>query len=323
MRLVTVRTALRIRLVSRCGVSGRCVILALGIAVLLAGCGGGAGGHVSAPRPHRTLRTREQAYVAEAVRAVRSLPGCRFLGTSDFGGARIVTVAPDRALRSELAVLRKPAVSADSLPRSIVGWGHRKQYGRFIRVAATIDGTAFYIIPTASPYRSPRAAPRCVGTLVARVRAEARRIPASIRAQTLVLAAREAVTDRDVLRRETGEGVCLSESGSLGGGACGATASDIRDWGLVVGLGRMAGLVPNGVAKVTVHLPASGKPPIPPTSRSGYHPASTSTFSVVDNLFTTNIANVAQVHGASITWLSANGKVIKTVPAQVDGVDTT
>jgi hypothetical protein len=43
---------------------------------------------------------------------------------------------------------------------------------------------------------------------------------------------------------------------------------------------------------------------------------------VVDNGFMTNIANVGEIRGATITWRSSNGKLIKTVPAQVDGVDT-
>lgn len=183
---------------------------------------------------------------------------------------------------------------------------------------------AFYIIPTATPYLGSPAAPRCVTTMVAKVHAEARRIPASLRARVLSLAARVALSEREMLRRETGEGVCLAYSGAEGnGGACGATATDIRDWGLVTGLGRMFGVVPNGVVTVTVHVPASGKPPIPPTSQSsGYRPASTGTFNVVNNLFVTNLMDVGQTSGASITWRSASGKIIKTVPAQVDGVDT-
>jgi hypothetical protein len=268
------------------------------------------------------MQAREQAYVTKAARATRRLRGCGALGATQAFGGRFPTVAPDSELRSELAALNKPAVSANSLPRSIVGWGHRKEYGRFIRLAATIDDLAFYIIPTASPFGRP-AVWRCVTTMVAKVHAEALRIPASIRPQTLALAAHEAANDRLLLDRETGEGVCLVYSGQASGGtggACGATAADIRNWGLVEGFGRMVGLVPDGVATVTVRLPASGKRPLMPTNT--YRPASTSTFSVHDNVFATNIVDVEDIRHASVTWQSANGHIIKTVPAQVDGVDT-
>ncbi len=260
----------------------------------------------------------------KAARATRRLPECAALGATQAFGGRFPTVNPDFALRSELAVLHKHAVSADSLPRSIVGWGHRKEYGRFIRLAATIDDVAFYIVPTGSPFLGRPAAPRCVTALVAEVRTEARRIPASIRRQTLALAAQDAAKDRLVLERETGEGVCLVYSGRTSneqsGYVCGATATDIRDWGLVDGFGRMVGLVPNGVATVTVRLPASGKRPVVPTS--SYRPESTDTFNVVNNVFATNLWAVGNIRHASITWRSANGHIIKTVPAQVAGVDT-
>jgi hypothetical protein len=143
-----------------------------------------------------------------------------------------------------------------------------------------------------------------------------------MRATTLALAAREIASDREGLGREIGEGVCLASS--EGRTVCGATASDIRDWGLVTESGRMVGLVPNGVATVTVHVPASGKPPIPPTSQtSGYRPASTRTFGVVDNVFVTNISQGdGAISGVSITWRSASGKIINTVPAKVAGVET-
>jgi hypothetical protein len=43
---------------------------------------------------------------------------------------------------------------------------------------------------------------------------------------------------------------------------------------------------------------------------------------VVNNVFATNTVDVEQIRHASITWRSANGQIIKSVPAQVDGVDT-
>ena len=301
------------------------LVLFVVAAMLLAGCGGSSPVQAAPVSRATADRARESAYAVEAVRATRKLPGCGHLGESAVDlstGDRVTTSPPDHGLLAVLAALHKPAVSADSLPRAIVGWGHRRQFGRFIRLAATVDGEAYYVIPTASPFKGWALAPSCLTELSANAHAEARRIPASMRASTLTLVAREIASDRAGLSREIGEGVCIASS--EGGTTCGATATDIRNWGLVTDYGRMVGLVPNGVASVTVHIPASGKPPIPPTSRtSDYRPASTGTFGVTDNVFVTNIAqDVGPISGATITWRSANGRVIKTVPSQVAGIET-
>jgi hypothetical protein len=315
------RSRPRLGLVRGRGVSGAGVFL-LVVAMFVAGCGGGSRPSVARVSRATANQNRENAYVEAAVRATRNLAGCAHLGESAVElstGDRSTTSAPDGALLSVLAALHKPAVSPNSLPRAVVGWGHRREYGRFIRLAANVDGVAYYIIPTASPFRGWRLAPRCLTRLAAKAHADVRQLPVPMRAPTLALVARDIASDRVALGREVGEGVCLASSGNSG--ACGATAFDIRNWGLVAEYGRMVGLVPDGVTTVTVHLPASGKLPLPPTSQTGYRPASTATFGVVDNVFVTNISDVGQISGASITWRSANGKIIKTVPSQVAGVE--
>lgn len=101
-------------------IGGR-VLLVAGVATWIAGCGDRAQVHASAPGGHSSLRIREQAYVNAAVRATRRLGGCVALGASQAEGGRIVTAPPDSALRSELAALNELAVTADSLPRAMVG----------------------------------------------------------------------------------------------------------------------------------------------------------------------------------------------------------
>jgi hypothetical protein len=302
------------------------LVLLVVAAMMVAGCGGISRAPTDPVSRAAADRARENAYVAEAVRATRQLPGCEHLGISELElstGGGVTTSPPDRALLAVLAALHKPAVSADSLPRTIVGWGHRREYGRFIRLAATVDGWAYYVIPTASPFRDWRLAPSCLTVLSAKAHAEAPQIPASMRASTLALVAREIASYRAGLRREIGKGVCLA---SEGGTVCGATASDIRNWGLVAEYGQMVGLVPNGVASVTIHIPASGKPAILPTNitnSTSYRPASTDTFGVTDNVFVTNIAeDLRPFSGTTITWRSASGRIIKTVPAEVAGIET-
>jgi hypothetical protein len=113
------------------------------------------------------------------------------------------------------------------------------------------------------------------------------------------------VREREVLKQRTGDGVCLLFAGAnSSGGACGATASDMQNWGLVSAFGPVSGVVPDGVAAVTVRYPASG----------GVQ-AVTSTVKVINNVFVTTIkrARGASRAGRTIVWRSANGRIIKTL----------
>jgi hypothetical protein len=68
--------------------------------------------------------------------------------------------------------------------------------------------------------------------------------------------------------------------------------------------------VPDGVAAVVVHVPAyEGQRAITVHAK------------VVNNIFATSIPETfGNRRQPTIIWLSANGKVIRSVPARVDGV---
>jgi hypothetical protein len=128
------------------------------------------------------------------------------------------------------------------------------------------------------------------------------------------LVARELVIQREIRTRETGDGICLLYSGTrTGGGVCGANALDIRDWGLHAQFGRVSGVVPDGVASVTIHDPPY----------EGV-PASTSTVKVVNNVFVSRMdaTLTGRIAGTAprVTWRSASGAIIKTVSGRVAGV---
>ena len=162
------------------------LILMVVAAMLVAGCGGSSPVRTAPVSRAAADRAREGAYVAEAVRATRKLPGCGHLGESALDlatGDRVTTSPPHHGLLAVLAALHKPAVSADSLPRAIVGWGHRRQFGRFISLVATVNGEAYYVIPTAAPFKGQGLAPSCLTVLFAKAHAEARQIPVSMRAR--------------------------------------------------------------------------------------------------------------------------------------------
>jgi len=79
-------------------------------------------------------------------------------------------------------------------------------------------------------------------------------------------------------------------------------------------IGAISGIVPNGVAAVTV-----GEPP------SQGVPAITSTVRVVNNVFVTRITPVRpvrQLDTTTITWRNAQGRTIKTLRALTPGVET-
>ncbi len=77
-------------------------------------------------------------------------------------------------------------------------------------------------------------------------------------------------------------------------------------------MGQIAGIVPDGVASVIVHVPAyEGRRAITEHAK------------VVDNLFVTSILEgFGNRRKPTIVWLSASGKVTRSVAGRVDGVGT-
>ncbi len=224
---------------------------------------------------------------------------------------------PDHALLSVLAVLRKPYAAKDALPRAVRGNAPRGRFVRYIRLARVVDGVSYYIVPSSSPSRFGGPVQfDCFAAIAADVRANSQQIPAPLRARTLAWVGRQVASLREIRARGSGDGICLVYSGNrTSGGVCGANALDVRDWGLDTSFGRVGGVVPDGVASVTIHDPASdGVPSV------------TSTVKVINNVFVSGMN--AELTGRTtlgaprITWRGADGAIIKTVSARVLGVGT-
>lgn len=313
---------IRMHAVRESGVIGRLAFFAAAGALLIAACGGSSRTTTTAtrlpgipvPGPHASLQAREIYYVEFAARKLhRSSSAC--------GRLRPTTVpatdggTPDRALLSVLSVLRKPHAATDVLPRPIRGNAPKGRFVRYIRLATVVDGVSYYIVPSSSPNGvGGPVQSDCFVAIAAEARANARQIPASLRERTLAWLRHELVTVREIRARETGEGICLAYWGTgTGGGVCGANALDIREWGLETSFGRVSGVVPDGVASVTIREPAY----------DGLS-ASTSTVKVVNNVFVggMNAALTGRTTDAAptITWRSADGAVIKTVSGRVAGI---
>ncbi len=261
------------------------------------------------PGPHASPQTVARYWVGKADLHARRDGACVVSHTTL---PKTVPGAPSPSLLDELAVLRRSATASDTLPRGLRGNSPQARYVSAIRLARTVDGFSYYIVPSASPSLLVGAPDqRCLAAASTALHAEAPRIPRAIRARTLALAARTFAQERLTLARETGDGVCLLFAKQHeSGGTCGATGPDLRRWGLTSTMARIAGVVPDGVAAVVVHVPAyDGQRAI------------TRHAEVVNNVFATSILETfGDRRKPTLRWLSASGKLIRSVPAQVDGV---
>ena len=247
--------------------------------------------------------SQELSYIRAADRTALRTPACQSLNATT---PPVSHGSPSGRLLSILGVLRRPATAADRLPSALQGGGYAWGiYVRYIRLARVKDGVSYYIVPAASPDSGPTRLPkRCHAAMVAALQAELPHIPVQLRAPTLALQAREWDQQRLLAEQASKHVVCLLfNSADASGGTCGAATSEIRDKGMISSAGPLSGIVPDGVAIVTVHYPA----------RDGLA-AHTATSDVVGDVFATSIRSRHQQLPAMI-WRSAQGKIIKTVPA--------
>jgi hypothetical protein len=244
-------------------------------------------------------------------------------------GAGLNYGRPSAAMLSTLPVLSRPATSVDRLPASLyVGgrlgpWLQGGQiYVHYVRRVRVVDGSTYYLVPATKlghPPLSPTAANRCYRLTVAALQAELPKVPAAERAATRGYGDAEFAVGRCNLETSSvHEGVFLFAEHANGGGGGGGSQSlsSIREGGPLGGGGGgkpptpivMDGIVPAGVATVTLQFPASryGSHRLPPLSATG---------EVVNNVFVISIPTLFQ-RGAWPTtaiWRSASGTVIKTI----------
>jgi hypothetical protein len=248
-------------------------------------------------------------------------PGARRAGVS-YG-------RPSAAMLSTVPVLSRPATSADRLPASLYFGGRLgpwfqggQIYVRYVRRVRVVDGSTYYLVPAAMRARPPlsnTAANRCYRLTVAALRAELSTVPAAERAATRRYGDAEFAVGRYNLGTSSVyDGVFLlsEHANGGGGGGGGQSLSSIRQGGPLGGGGGgspptpivMNGIVPTGVATVTLQFPASrhGSHRLPPLNATG---------DVVNNVFVIPIPTLFERGGWPTTaiWRSASGKVIKTV----------
>jgi hypothetical protein len=211
---------------------------------------------------------------------------------------------------STLSVLRRPATGADKLPKAFVFGGDViGVYVRYVRLARVVDGVSYYIVPAQASSDAPALSPRCVAAITAKLRDELPKIPADLRAPTLKFAHR--LLAADTAHPPIGGVVCLvAVASSSNGGSCGAWPAEIRADGMLSGLAPVSGIVPDGVASVTVHYPAANG-----------HPARAVAADVAGNVFAASVHHFSAGHAErpSMVWRDASGKVVKAIPATASG----
>ena len=261
---------------------------------------------------------QEQRYVQKAVLKAVNSPAC-----AEVRVPATVTGPPPASLLSILGLLRQPATAADKPPAQVLA--HEPElYVNYVRFARSAFGRKWFVWVAGSSFRPPANVDRCLSAESADFHAELPSIPKALRAQTTALFATQLGGDRRFDSepvRPVGVSLFGPSSSGGGGGGGGGTAAEIEAHGMWSsesgGTGAdpartlFAGLVPDGVATVTLHYPAGKLGGF--SRRSG--PALTVTAHVVNNVVLISVerAGAQAIGTVTTTWRAAGGTIIKTL----------
>jgi len=247
---------------------------------------------------------REFALMGAAARKVQASPVCHVAETAPV----IIRTPPGHALLSTLGLLRRPATPADRLPAhalDMAGSGV-SIYAGAARRALLGGQLATFIVPIRQSPNAGFPSDRCFALQVAAVKQALPSMPAKLRAPTWALANAFVAYDRSLAGHAPIDGICeitiLSHNGRSSG--CGMTVSQIRAGTLPEeDNGTFSGLVPDGVASVTLRFAAS----------AGHAPR-TATVRVHDNGYRVHVAGLPLTRASfpTVTWRDASGKVLRT-----------
>jgi len=216
--------------------------------------------------------------------------------------------APDSEMLSTLGVLRRSATPADSLRPFIHASGLNVAHGiyvRYVRLARIYRGTSYYIVPAADVGRMDA---RCVAAGRAALRKGLPHVPVALR--------RAVAQQGEALLVESGpaEGVFLNTATAYHDEESDGDPvriQDVRleggDFGFDGGGGvnlTLSGIVPDGVASVTVTVERAGDRPLIFTGRP------------VGNVFasTLRVTSNASIGGSTtMVWKASDGHVIRTI----------
>jgi hypothetical protein len=216
--------------------------------------------------------------------------------------------APDNQMLSTLGVLRRSATTVDSLRPFLRSAGLNVAHGiyvRYVRLARTYRGTSYYIIPAADVGRMDA---RCVAAGRAALQKGLVSVPVALR---------RAVAQQGaglLVESGPGEGVFLNTATAFHdetGDGSPVRIQDIQREGGGFGFDgdrgvnlTLSGIVPDGVASVTVTIKRAGEQPLTVTGRP------------VGNVLAVTLR--APAHGpiggpATMIWKAPNGRVIRVI----------
>jgi hypothetical protein len=233
--------------------------------------------------------------------------------------------SPPPSLLSILGVLRLPETPADKVPPQITS--HEVDlYVNYIRLARSAFGRDWYVWVAGPPQGSlpPANENRCLAAEAADFRSELPSIPKALRAPTTQMFNVQLGAERRFDAhppRPVGVHLFGLNPGGGGGGGGGADAAEIAKQGMWgsssggtganPGLTLFHGVVPDGVATVTLHYPA-GKV-------GGFSRRTASAVTInahaVNNVVVVSVPRAgAQAMGAvTTTWRAADGTTITTI----------
>lgn len=214
---------------------------------------------------------------------------------------------PGPALLSAVGLLRRPRTPTDRLPATLQGLSGGSIYIDYVRRARVTAGISYYVVPVTSMLFADRRSPACFRAIKQTLESELPRIPARLRAPTVAAETRLASYQLRLQRQATQPGVCLVEASADGQAvSCGDTVAQLERFGLISRPGVLAGIVPDGVASVTVKYPSvDGRA------------SQTATSAVIGNVFVTPIHRgrpLTRTFRPAMIWRSATGEIIKTIP---------
>lgn len=213
--------------------------------------------------------------------------------------------SPGRALLDDYAVTRSPVTAANALPA-----GQRSgPWSAYGRVAQRKDGITIDVIP--QPFDQPLGAPPtagCENAKLAALRKDMAGAPPVLIARALRIT-REIFEDERYTQKHP-DGICVT----IGFGICGSFINAQARGELATSPHGAHGsinadLVPDGVARVTVHYAAQRRGA--PTGQQVS--ALTITVPVINNVAVWNVANRGSTtRPQAVTWLTNAGRPIRT-----------
>jgi hypothetical protein len=221
---------------------------------------------------------------------------------------------PGHALLATLGVLRRPAtaadrLSADSLPTGGAGLA---VYAGAIRRAATIGQTSYYFVPVREDPATYIPSAPCLTLQSATIAKALPTFPASLRGDIRDIGAALVAYERELATKPPVDEVCeVTVFRNGGGNSCSETPAEIRNGTFPDDdNGTFSGVVPDGVASVTLSLPAAA-------GRAARSVSAT----VHGNVYAVHVGawRTAEPRSATVTWRAADGRLLKTysIPARL------